>query len=115
MTTQTIQLLDRAGRIIATATTAENNDGFAGTVDLSRTPRDLRALFEEFEEVVQEQMLSLVDDVTDRIDALQLIARFDDHSEADVRDLQVFPETGAVSFGVEPRRAPTAGFRQAQA
>ena len=55
-------------------------------------------MFEEFEELVNDQLFTHVDEIEEKIGALRLKAVFDTDHEAYVKDLQVFPGTGCVSF-----------------
>ena len=76
----------------------EQNDHFGGTVELGAAPASVRALFEEFEEVVNGQMFAFVDEVQAKVDSLATRAVFDDGFEAPITDLQVFPGSGELSF-----------------
>ena len=58
----------------------------------------MRALFDEFEEAVNDQIFSFADEIQAKIDSYGIRARFDDGLEAEVKDVQVFPSTGDVSF-----------------
>jgi hypothetical protein len=98
MQTQTVKLIDPSGKVVATAQVADEGAFYGGTIDLRETPPNLRALFEAFEEIVNGQMFALLDDIQERIGALSLKAVFDSGQEAYVKDLQVFPSTGDVSF-----------------
>jgi hypothetical protein len=98
MGSRSIKLVDPAGNVLATASVTAEGGCFAGTIDLSRTPADLRRLFEEFDEAVNCQMFSLVDGIQARIARLVPRAVFEDGRESGVRDLQVYPSTGDVSF-----------------
>jgi len=96
--TQHVRLVDRSRAVLAVAQVADEDGSFGGTIDLRSTPAELRALFEEFEEIVNGQMFVFLDEIQKKIGALPIRARFDDGSEADIHDLQVFPSTGDVSF-----------------
>ncbi len=98
MTTKTVKLLDRARNVIATARVTDERGHYGGTIDLGKTHVELLRLFEEFEEVVNGQIFSLLDEVQQKIEVLSLKAVFEDGSEVAVNDLQVFPSTGDVSF-----------------
>jgi hypothetical protein len=58
----------------------------------------LRVLFAEFEEIVNGRMFAFLDDIQERIGSFLFKAVFADGKEVPVRNLQVFPSTGAVSF-----------------
>lgn len=98
MKPQTAKLLDPAGNVVATAQVTDEGAHYGGTIDLRETPPSLRALFEEFEENVSGQMFTFVDEVEEKIGGLRLKAVFDTGRGAYVKDLQVFPSTGDVSF-----------------
>jgi len=98
MTTRSVHLFDPTRTTVATAQVIEQGGLFGGTIDLCSTPPELRAIFEEFEEIVNGQMFVFLDDVQRRIAALRLRAMFEDGAEAPVTDLQVFPIAGEVSF-----------------
>ena len=98
MTQRTGYLQDQAANRVAAVTVAPVGDRYEGTILLGSTPPDLRQLFEEYEELVEGQVLSRLDDVEGRIAALGLRIVFDEGTEAGVDDLQVYPSTGSVSF-----------------
>ncbi len=57
------------------------------------------AVFDEFEEIVNGQMFSFLDEIEGKIAVLSLKAAFDSNgSEVSVEELQVYPSTGDVSF-----------------
>jgi hypothetical protein len=78
---------------------------FEGIISLQQAPSDLCRLFERWEEVVEGQMFSLLDDIEERIAAQDLRVVLDDGTTADVEDLQVFPSSGTVSFKIKQRIA----------
>ena len=64
----------------------------------------MRALFAEYEEIVEGQMFSLLDDVERRVADLHLNVLLEDGAELRADDLQVYPTTGAISFvGSDPK------------
>jgi hypothetical protein len=93
-----VTLIDSSRKVLATARVAEEGDRYGGTIDLCCTPASVRALFAEFEEIVNGQMLSFLDEIQDKIGALSVRAVFPSGREAAVKDLQVYPSTGEVSF-----------------
>jgi hypothetical protein len=105
MSTQTIRLIDDSRKTLATACVVDEGEYYGGSIDLSSTPADVRALFDEFEEVVNGQMFSFLDELQAKIEAVRIKAVFKDGCEAHVRDLQVFPSTADVSFKLA--EAPT--------
>jgi hypothetical protein len=98
METQTVKLIDQARRVVANAQVTDEGANYGGTIDLRETPPSLRALFEEFEEIVNGQMFTFLDNIQERIGALPFKVVFDNGQEVYVKDLQVFPSTGDVSF-----------------
>jgi len=95
---RTIKLIDQDHRVVATAQVTDEGEYFGGTIDLQAAPTNLRLLFDEFEEIVNGQMFSFLDEIQDKIGALPIKAVFADGMEVGIRDLQVFPSTGDVSF-----------------
>jgi hypothetical protein len=100
MNTKTMQLIDQSGTVLATAHVTDEGTHFGGTIDLATMPEALRRLFDEFEEIVNGQMLSFLDDIQDKIAAHTLKVVFADGTEAFVKDLQIYPGSGEVSFKV---------------
>src|SRR4051794_33250302 len=98
MNTQCVHLVDQSRTVLAVAQVADEGGYFGGTIDLSLTPTPLRALFEEFEEIVNGQMFVFLDEIQEKIGSLFIKAIFNNGLEDDVKDLQVFPSTGDVSF-----------------
>ena len=95
---QTVKLVDESGNVVATAEVAADGGHYGGTADPRDTPAPLRVLFEEFEKIVNGQMFAFLDDIQERIGSLSVTAIFDGGREVHVKDLQVFPSTGDVSF-----------------
>ncbi len=109
MQTRTVQLIDPSRNLLAIAQVADEGAYYGGTIDLRSTPANLRALFEEFEEIVNGQMFSFLDEIQEKIGSLSIKVVFDPAHEVDVKDLQVFPSTGDVSFKLA--EGPTPGAR----
>ena len=61
-------------------------------------PATLRQQFEEYEEIVNHQMFSLLDEMEEKIGTFLLRAVFEDDHEADLVDVQIYPSTKKVSF-----------------
>jgi hypothetical protein len=93
-----VKLIDCSGNIVATACVIDEGDHYGGTIDLRHSPAMLRTLFDEFEEIVSGQMLSFLDEIQAKISSLGIKVVLDDGMEAFVKDLQVYPSTGDVSF-----------------
>lgn len=98
MTLRSVQLIDPSRTVLAEAQVADEGSYYGGIIDLRRTPSELRALFDEFEEIVNGQMFAFLDALQAKIEALHLKAVFDNGVEECIKDLQVFPSTGDVSF-----------------
>src|SRR5262249_41234658 len=60
MNTQTAKLVDPAGHVLATARVSDEGEHHGGTIVLNDMPAEQRQLFEEFEEIVNGQMLSFL-------------------------------------------------------
>ena len=100
MDAKTIELVDGGGRLVAVAHVADEGTHYAGTVDLSATPQDVRSLFDSFAEMVNSQQFSCADAIEEKIDALAIRAMLEGGCTAPVSELQVFPEDGTVSFKI---------------
>ena len=98
--TTSVRFIDPARTVLATAQVADEGDHYGGTIDLKHTPAELRVLFDEFEEIVNGQMFVFLDDIREKIGSVPITAVFDDGSEVGVKDLQVFPGAGEVSFNL---------------
>ena len=97
MTSRKVLLIDASRHVVATAEVADEGTHFGGSIDLSRTPPAVRALFDELEEIVNGQMFSFLDAIEGKIQALSVRAVFDDGREVDVKGLQVYPTSRDVS------------------
>ncbi|MHB1423270.1 MAG: hypothetical protein ACYC3I_08760 [Gemmataceae bacterium] len=98
MTSRPIYLMDQSGTRIADLDVVPVGDHFEGTISLETTPSQLRHLFEQFEEIVEGQIFSLLDDIEEKIGSIPIQADFENGSAAFVWDLQVFPNTNSISF-----------------
>ena len=106
MDTRRVRFIDSSGPVVATAQMADEDGRFGGMIDLRLTPSGLRSLFDEFEEIVDGQMLSFLDDIQQRIAAQPLRAAFDDGTETAASDLQAYPRAGDVPFRCAGGQAP---------
>jgi hypothetical protein len=104
-----VKLLDQSRTPVATAQVTAEDGFFSGKVDLSSMPPALRQTFEEYEELVNGQMFSLLDEIEERIAAVPIVVVFEDSREARVTDLQIYPSTGLVSFRVTKPTPAAAG------
>src|SRR5437667_12041635 len=98
MSTETVQIIDLSAGVVATAQVAEKEGRFSGLVDLDSMPADLRRLFDEFEEIVKEQVFSLLDEVEEKIAAHSLKVGLPDGQASRCEDLQIYPSTSRISF-----------------
>jgi hypothetical protein len=98
MSAKAVQLIDQSGTVLAKADVTDEGAHFRGTIDLAKMPESLRRLFVELEEIVNRQEFSFLDEIQNKIAATSLKVKFDDGTEALVKDLQIYPTTGDVSF-----------------
>jgi hypothetical protein len=103
-----VKLIDPCRNVVATAQLIKRANRLTGKIDLDPMPLRLRQQFEAYEEIVNGQEFSLLDEIEEQIDALGLKVVFQDGSEVAVEDLQVYPGTGRVSFKIvkEPAHTP---------
>jgi hypothetical protein len=98
MITKTVKIIDEDRNIVATAQVVGRGKQFTGLIDLTPMPNNLRQKFEEYEEIINDQMFSFLDEIEDQINAMLFKVVFDDGREAAVEDLQIYPSTGRISF-----------------
>lgn len=98
MTQQPVYLLDQCNRRVAVLKVTFNGMHYEGTISLEHTPPELKRLFEEYEEIIEGQMFSLLDRIEEKIAVIPFKVSFENRTESYVEDLQVFPSTGAASF-----------------
>ncbi|OJT25778.1 hypothetical protein BO221_07960 [Archangium sp. Cb G35] len=92
------QLRTAEGELAGTVEVSEHSGLYSGSIDLSRTPSRILELFRDYEELVNGQVLSLLDDADARLNALGISFHTDDQEPLRIHDLQVYPSDGAVSF-----------------
>ena len=97
---RSVTIVDRGRDIVATADGDFQEGHYSGRVNIDRMAPLLRLLFEEYEDIVNDQVFSLLDRIEGRIGANSFVAVFDDGCEAPVEDLQIFPKEGTVTFRV---------------
>ncbi len=103
-----IHLVDESSAPVAQLDVQLRDGVFEGTIHLESTPPSMRKLFEQYEECVEGQMFSLLDDLEDRLAALRLRAILSDGTEADVVNLQVYPSRQSVSLSIcQPAKTPS--------
>ena len=109
MSSQRVTIIDQGRQVVATAEVSEQGGYFAGRVDLSLMPAALQHQFEEYEEVVNQQMFSFLNELEDKIEGLLLKVVFADGNVAQLADVQIYPSTKSVSFKVVKEAARRAG------
>jgi hypothetical protein len=100
MSARTIKLLGSSGELLATGQVVLDGDHFEGSIDLSPMPASMLRAFQEFEELVNGQVFSLLDDIEQRINDLAIQVAFDEGRRGFVEDLQIYPSNGLTSFRV---------------
>ena len=98
MHTHMVQLLDPSRTVVATAQVVEQDKKYNGRIDLTLMPVALQEKFREYEEIINGQMFSLLDEMDEQISALQLKIRFVTGYEVAIEDLQIYPTTKRISF-----------------
>ena len=96
-------MVDQRGEVVATAVVCEREGRLTGTIDLAPMPTGLRQKFQEYEEIVRDQVFSLLDDIEQQIGAIPLTVLFDDGLEVPIQDLQIYPSARRVSFQVDSK------------
>jgi len=102
-----VTFVDSGGRIIATAVVDSRKKRYSGAIDLQCTPASFRRLFEEYEAIVNDQVFSLLDQMEDRINSEAIYACFANGPEQ-IKELQISPRAGTVSFELVHSPAPQA-------
>ena len=92
------RLVDAQGNLIGVVRVSAEGGLWSGEIDLSGSAPSIVSLFTRFEDLVNGQMLSLVDDLETEI--CQLGAQFlvADGKALPVGDLQIYPAQREVSF-----------------
>jgi hypothetical protein len=93
-------MLGPSGELLATGQVIREGDHFEGSIDLTPMPAPMLRTFQEFEELVNGQIFSLLDDIEKSINDLAIKVVFDDGCHAPVEDLQIYPRNGLTSFKV---------------
>lgn len=100
MAASNVKLIDANRNTVATARVTEAGGAFTGTVDLSAMPASLRQTFEDYEELVNDQVFSALDEIEEQINKWAIRVLLEGAAEAVVSDLQVYPSTRQISFKV---------------
>src|SRR6266480_3013858 len=93
-----VAIFDAHGNFVAKGWVAKEGGRFRGTADLGAMPAEMRRTFEEFEEVVNGQMFSILDEIENKIAAFGLSIAFGEGPAISAENLQIYPSTGAASF-----------------
>lgn len=106
MNAKALKIIDLCQTVVATAHVVKKDERFTGWVDLHAMPMNLRQLFDEYEEIVNGQLFSFLDEIEEQVNALQLSVSFDGGEEVNIEDLQIYPTTRRISFKIveEPVR-----------
>src|SRR2546426_25117 len=111
MSTKTVKIIDQRREVVATAQVTQTGERFAGLIDLSPMPASLRERFEEYEEIVNGQMFSLLDEIEEQIGAVPLKAVFEGGCESVLEELQIYPSTRRVTFKIAHPAQSCASYR----
>ncbi|NRD53694.1 hypothetical protein HRD49_08750 [Corallococcus exiguus] len=98
------QLVDAQGNLIGRVSVSAEGSLWSGEIDLSGAAPSLVSLFTEFEELVNDQVLSLLDEMETQVARLGPRFRIAEEEALPVEDLQIYPALRVVSF-----RTPHAG------
>ena len=109
MSSQHVTIIAQSRQVVAAAKVSEQDGYFSGRIDLSQMPMTLQHQFEEYEEVVNQQMFSRLDELEDKIESLLLKVVFADGNVAQLADVQIYPSTKSVSFKVVKEAVRRAG------
>jgi hypothetical protein len=102
MTIQSASLLDHRGIVLGEMAIHEEQDGwFTGVLTDDRLSSDARAAIDWYDEVVQNQMLSYLDQALAAVAKLDLKVRFSNEEPHQVYSLDITPEK-EVSFRITP-------------
>ena len=92
------------GRSIASAQVVEKGNRLTGTLEWFDAPAFVRRAFAEFESLVENQVLSLLDEAEEKIAAIDIRAiREEDAVEFRTVDLQIYPGERAIGFQLGDR------------
>ncbi len=102
-----VELRDGSGRLVALADVQLASYGYGGAVVEFSDEEDLRELFTTFEELVEGQTFGQLDEVADRIAALDVTWSEVGGSGQPTYDLQIFPASRQLSFKTKEAPSPT--------
>jgi hypothetical protein len=93
------RLLDQLGVTVGVVHVTEGESGFcSGEIELDVMPDWMVSVFRRFEEIVDGQMFSFLDDIEAEIARIGIRFAAGDEGARSVDDLQIHPSTGGVSF-----------------
>ena len=92
MSHEAVTIVDGNRNVVATADVEFQEGYYSGSADVDRMPEPIRRLFDEYEEIVNDQIFSLLDQIEDQIGAIPFLVVFDDGRESRVTDLQGLPQ-----------------------
>ncbi|NOK20910.1 hypothetical protein [Corallococcus carmarthensis] len=92
------RLVDAQGNLIGRVRVSAKGGRWSGEIDLGGTAPSVVSLFTRFEEVVEGQMLSFLDDVETEISRLGARLLVAGEEALAVEDLQIYPAPRVVSF-----------------
>ncbi|MBD2182467.1 hypothetical protein H6S82_20490 [Planktothrix sp. FACHB-1355] len=95
-----IEIVDSMQNVVVTAEVEDKGEYYSGSVSLDKMPEVLRLEFEEYELLINNQVLSLLDQIEEQISITSFTVIFDDGRKFYVDDLQIFPISGTISFKV---------------
>jgi hypothetical protein len=95
-----VRIVDQDRNAVAIAEVELLTVGYSGSVNVDRMPEPLRLKFESYEDIVNSQTFSLLDEIEEEIRSIPFMTVFEDGCESYVKDLQIFPKNGTVSFAV---------------
>jgi hypothetical protein len=98
MSIEFVQIADFTGNVVATATVQEQGEYYSGSVNLDRMPKLMRSQFEEFENLINNIVLSSLDRITEEINIHQFTVIFDNDRRFAIDDLQIYPKEEIISF-----------------
>jgi hypothetical protein len=84
--------------IVAIAEVQNRGNYYSGSVNIDQMPQPLLSLFEEYEYLVNNQVLSLLDRIEDEIDINSFVVIFDEDIKFYIDDLQILPSSRMISF-----------------
>jgi hypothetical protein len=100
MSSQQVTIIDHKHEVVATAQVTEQDGAFIGRIDLRPMSVPLRRQFEAYEEIINNQIFSLLDEMEEKIGTMLLKVVFADGHVAPLADLQIYPSTKKISFTV---------------